>query len=160
MRTKRRLPVGREWFNKVLMFPDFLAEPCLWVLDDDSDCLWSDAPLSAELAEQLDEWRETWTEHCFRKGCVWDSREVYDTWSERAVLLCALANRELVPLGFAVIWRPSHYPDEHGRRGVRMSFRRGRHNALRDLTAREFTRIIAQSNVVLSQHQEELIPAE
>jgi hypothetical protein len=160
MRAKRRLPVGREWFNKVLMFPDFLAEPCLWLLDEDGDCLWGDAPLSAALAGQLDEWREIWTDHCFRKGCVWDSREVYDTWSGRAVLLCALANRELVSRGFAVVWRPSHYPDEHHRRSLRTPFGWRRHSNLRDLTAREIASIIAQSNVVLSQHQEELITTE
>jgi hypothetical protein len=141
------------------MFPDFMASPCLWLLDDEGDCLWDDAPLSAALLTQLDDWLETWTDHCYARGCVWDSREVYDAWSETAVLLCALVNRELVPLDFFVDWRPSHFPDEHGRAQLRLPFGWGRRRGLRDLTARQIDGIIVRSNTVLRQHQEETITA-
>jgi hypothetical protein len=153
-KPKHRVLAEGEWFNTVLLFPDIDASPCLWLLDDDGDCLWGDAPLSASLTTRLDQWLETWTVHCYGRKCVWDSREVYDAWSEQAVLLCALANRELVPLGFTVIWRPSHFPDEHGRRESPLPPNQDHRRGLRDLTGRQREQIVAESNVVLRQHQE------
>jgi hypothetical protein len=127
--------------------PDYDADPCLWTLQ--GDVLWEDAPISAALRSDLDEWRKTWEEHCYKRGDAWDSRSTYVEWDGRGWQLWARSNRELIPSGWIVKADFAGYPERYWpSRGSKRH--RWIHRFYREpISARQAQQIIAQSNEVL-----------
>lgn len=116
------------------MFPDFGADPCLWVLANTGTAngawiepaLWVDAPLSRDLRDELADWRVRYETECYENGDRWPSRRAYETWASDGWRLWAHVNLELIPQGWVVRPNFAHFPEPGPRAPTRPAWRRRR----------------------------------
>jgi hypothetical protein len=142
----------------LVLRPDCGAEPCIWLIEGSSQVLWIHAPLSDELRRALDRWRELWEEDYYYGDIEgWATRDVYDPWVEEGRHLMAVANRELMPLGYVVVPGFLGFPRESRVKRDRAR-RRQQARLARSPTVRQRKKIVADSNVVLRKYGESVIP--
>lgn len=152
--TPRRPNIGR--LDALRLMPDLDGSPDLWSIQ--GLILWYEVPISAELRVRIDDWHETWEQHCYRCRDGWDDRDVYEAWETDGWLLWATINRQLIPQGWIVKPAFAGYPHRHGAPAKRSPRRRWRHRFYRQpVSARHAQKIIDTSNAILSVHGEHLI---
>jgi hypothetical protein len=139
--------------------PDFDADLCLWLVSDRglTDAVFGDAPVSADLRQSLNAWRETYEHDCYFRQDTWVSQAAYEEFRERGWLLWARCNRELIGLGYVVDAFFAGYPSYLGTLPSQPVRRRRRGRLRRPVPARWAHETIDRANMVLGRYGEPLI---